>query len=125
VNRGQLTNADLLQWQKEQEEQTAAMRREDLGAIMGTESGRRFVHRLIYDLGKLDSLSLEGGIKDGVAMAQLTAANEGRRELALTLADEARREFPQLWLALLGEAANRERDFHFKRQKMAEGENHG
>lgn len=63
-------------------------RDEDLRSLMSCDWGRRVVHWLLYDEGKLQSQSFNPfieGIKDGLCAAMHMAKIEGARDLAMNL----------------------------------------
>lgn len=79
----------------------------DLEWVLGSERGRAFVYWLVFQLGRLESASFDPSIKDGVAMAQVMARNEGIREVAAVLAARAQQQFPEAWDQMILEARGR------------------
>lgn len=79
------------------EERRRLLELDDLDRVLKTEHGRRVLHRLVFDLGGLDRVSMNPAIKDGMAMALLQARTDGRRDLAAEVRGECAVNHPDLW----------------------------
>lgn len=80
-----------------------ALRAQRWEQLLSTTWGRALVYELIYERGMVTAASFEPSIKDGVAMAQMTARNEGIREYAWTLLSELNDLFPDQMLKVHAE----------------------
>jgi hypothetical protein len=85
------------------ERRLSAIEAADLDELLRHDWGRRFYYRITHEMGLLVSSSFEPGIKDGVAAAIHMARNEGIREFAIRLMDEAQAVAPDLWSRMLME----------------------
>lgn len=77
--------------------------REDLGAVLSTKPGRALYYRLVFLVGCIEDPTFAANIKDGVSAAMHHSFGEGVRAVAITLRDEARELFPELWELMLDE----------------------
>jgi hypothetical protein len=75
----------------------------DLEELLRQPWGRRLYYRFVFTLGRLEAPSFDPGIKDGVCSAIHMGRNEGLREYAAVLANEAQAYFPIFWLQMLQE----------------------
>jgi hypothetical protein len=73
-------------------------RREDLRAVMGTATGRRFIWRLLNSDTGINALSYTGDPSS-------TDFNEGRRSVGLNLLAEIQRDAPAPWMRMMQERA--------------------
>lgn len=69
----------------------------DLESLLGTVVGRRVYCRLVFEMGNLESLSMNHDIKDGVCASQHMAFNEGLRYMSRMMYQEAQQVAPELW----------------------------
>lgn len=83
---------------KELERREARRRREDLRAVMGTATGRRFMWRLLNADTGISARSYTGELGS-------TAFNEGRRSVGLVLLEELQRDAPEAWARMMSERA--------------------
>jgi hypothetical protein len=97
---GHLGNPKAQNKLRAQEGEYFALADADAELLLRTDWGRRIAMRLVYSLLRLDSLSFEpnAGVKDGIAMALLSARFDGLREGAHLLGVQFRRVNPELWL---------------------------
>ena len=75
----------------------------DLERLLGTDFGRRVYCRLVFELGNIESLSMNFDIKDGVCAAIHMAYNEGLRAMARIMYQEAQQVCPELWARAMNE----------------------
>lgn len=83
------------------ERRLSAIEAADLDELLRHDWGRRLYYRITHELGLLASPSFEPAIKDGVCSAIHMARNEGIREFAIRLKDEALAICPDLWARML------------------------
>lgn len=97
---GHLGNPAAQDKLRAQEREFLALEDADVEALLRTDWGRRIAMRLVYSLGRLDSLSMapNAGVKDGLAMALISARFEGLREGAHQLGEQFKRVSQELWL---------------------------
>jgi len=75
---------------------------EDLGFVMSTPEGRRFLNRILVDCG-IFRISYAGGARN-----EDTFFNEGMRNVGLKIFKEIDSHFPKEWLMMRQEAMNEE-----------------
>jgi hypothetical protein len=100
---GHLSNEAAQDRERALERRLNAIEAADLDELMRHDWGRRFYYRVTHELGLLVSPSFEPAIKDGVCSAIHMARNEGIREFAMRLKDEALAVCPDLWARMLTE----------------------
>ena len=69
----------------------------DVEELLRHDWGRRLAMRLVYALGRLDSLAPLNPAP-GMTVAELTQRHEGMREVAVTIASQMKRVSRPLWL---------------------------
>lgn len=100
---GQLSDAQTQDRLRNAIAQRERQRKDDLRSLMSQPSGRRVVYGLIFGAGRLQSLSFDAGIKDGLCAALHAAKAEGAREAAIDLHNEVKELVPEFFLAMMGE----------------------
>lgn len=101
---GITANETAQQALRDREKLLAARAEADLERVLKQDWGRRFFYRLTHEYGRLVAPSYEPDIKDGVCSAIRMARNEGIREVAMRLVEQAQKHCPDLWLQMLAEA---------------------
>ena len=117
--------------QKKAERAEQAEQREvvaDMRAVMSSPAGRRFVHRLIFDVGNILDVPIDRSLKDGVCAALHTWASLGRQEVARELLEQFQAHCPEFWDAMLRERLDRQQADRSRLEKLnasAEVDDHG
>lgn len=98
--QGHLGNPKAQDVLREMERDFMALDDADAESLLRHDWGRRIAMRLVYAVGRLDSLSFapNAGVKDGHAMAILSARFDGLREGAVLLGEQFKRVSRELWL---------------------------
>lgn len=99
--RGPLADPKVQAELKKEESAFGELDRADLEMLLRTEWGRRMYYRLVYRLAGVDSKSFS---TNGSWMAFC----EGRRDVGITLRDEAMRTYPDLWVRMISERTSEE-----------------
>jgi len=105
-----LTNPRVQRRLKDLDLRVEAQDAADLDAIMRTTSGRRFMYRMVFLVGKLQARSYDSS-------GQAMAFNEGRRAMALSLLNETQAICPELWMAMLKERISSEERMQYDRDE--------
>lgn len=79
---GHLSDAQYQNRVREIEKRRERQRVDDLRKLLKDPAGRRVFYYIIFELGRLNELSFNPAIKDGVNSSQHMAINEGCRSLA-------------------------------------------
>ena len=115
-NEGHLSNPESQKKLRKIERQRQRQWDEDLKAVMGSDVGRRFVWRLLFDeLGVMDA------VETNVALE--LAAHEGKRNAGVRLTNEVRRVSPAEFVHMQREQlqAQEADDVQSQNAKDAEG----
>lgn len=106
--QGHLADPEVQARLKDLDYQVEEREAADLDAIMRTTEGRRFMYRMVFRVGGLQSPSYD---TSGQAMSY----REGRRAMALILLREAQAVCPELWIRMLQERMQRDLEDRQKR----------
>jgi len=75
----------------------------DLEKLLCTDFGRRVYCRLVFEMGNIESLSMNFDIKDGMCAALHMSHHEGMRMMARIMYQEAQQVCPELWQRAMAE----------------------
>ena len=100
---------------------------DDTRQLVKLPAGRRVLYHYIFELGRLNELSFDGAIRDGVNSSQHMALNEGCRAMARKIKDEVEDADSDGFLTMMAEEiAQRHKDLSYqaeeKRKSDARGE---
>jgi len=115
---GPLVNMKLQRAMKDEERRLREWEIADIGEVMGTQAGRRFVYRIIFEVGNLESSSWCPTIKDGVCSALHMAHLEGMREGGRVVMREIQRHYPEQWQVMLNERLAKEAADNIQRENI-------
>ena len=81
--------------------------RDDLIAVLSTSSGRRFMHKLVYEVCDIEGGTFYDKVHDGVCQSQHQNVREGHRDVGIELQQtfKSHPEVALLWCDAKTEAA--------------------